>query len=186
MKYKFNRKFWLTVVFFGGVAVLGICVLLGIIKDEIGAAGGVIDKSIASPVNIAIAVCLCSYLLTAGVLVQTYINNKGCGFTVTDDGIENTFIVFNFLAIYLALPVRLIPWDAITGIHVEETGTYITVDKKKVRTGALGQLVLGKSGYYFCRGLVTPQVQKQDIEDYIKFLKKAPTTLFLQGDTSRF
>ena len=158
--------------FFGAVAVLGFYFLLVSIKDEITAAGGIIDKGIVSPVNIALAVCFTSYLLTAGVLVQTYLNNKGCGFTITDEGIANTFIVLDFFAIYLALPVKLIPWDAITEIHDEETCICATADKKKVRTSLLGQLVIAKSGFCFCRGLVTPQVQKQDIEDYIKLLNK--------------
>ncbi len=174
MKYKLNGRFWLTVAFFGVVSVLGFYVLFGIIKDEFGASAGATDNNVPYPVILAMAICFASYLMTVGVLVQTYLNNKGCGFTVTENGIENTFVILNFLAIYLALPVKLIPWDAVAEIHDGETDTYITVDKKKVCTGLLGQLVLDKSGFHFCRGLVTPQVQKQDIEDYIKFLSKMP------------
>ena len=175
LKYKLNGRFWLTVAFFGVVSVLGFYVLFGIIKDEFGASAGATDNNMPYPVILAMAICFASYLMTVGVLVQTYLNNKGCGFTITDEGIANTFIVLNFFAIYLALPVKLIPWDAITEIQDEETCICATIDKKKVRTSLLGQLVLGKSGFHFCRGLVTPQVQKQDIEDYIKFLNKIPT-----------
>ncbi len=68
--------------------------------------------------------------------------------TLTDHGIEDTFIIFNIFAFWTTLRVQIIPWDAISQDSV--ISELVKVDLKKMpekSVGIIAKLMLRFSGF---------------------------------------
>ena len=75
-------------------------------------------------------------------------------------------VIVILLGSIIVLPVRCIPWEAIT-CYVEE-GNYpcIRVKIKQVQASVFAKVLLWIMGYHFCYGFVKPQVAPEDIAKY--------------------
>ncbi len=168
MKFKLNWRFWFFTVLFGSIQPLGYYFLWSVSTQGLNDESGKEDSGVTLFVLCAVAICLLSYLITVINLLSVWVKNKGYGLSITDKGIENTFIVCNFLALFIVVPVKLMPWDAVIQVHNEDDGLfYVRVDKHKVKTSFLGQALIGISGYHFCQGFVKPQVAWEDVKNYL-------------------
>ncbi len=132
--------------------------------------GDVVDESGAvvkfDLLMVPIALVLLTYLVTVANMVRLYIINKGCGLVITENGIENTVAVINIFAFVIALPVRLIPWEAIKYYDNEGNHLYVRVKTKEIKAGFLARLIISVLGYSFCHGFIKPDVKAEDIEKY--------------------
>ncbi len=75
--------------------------------------------------------------------------------TLTDRGIEDTFIIFSILAFWTTLRVRLIPWDAISQDSI--ITELVKVDVKKMpkkSAGIIAKLMLRFGGFNISVGKI--------------------------------
>ena len=162
-QYKLNWKFWLFIVFFSVLMALGFMAALSMFR------GGVVDENgedIGLLMPVLIMIVLSTWLISLVNLISLYIKNKGCGMFITGKGIENTFvcrIVFSFI---IALPVRLIPWEAIKECEKENGFLHIRVNKNEIEAGFLAKLIISIVGFSFCKGFIKTDITEKDIEKY--------------------
>ncbi len=168
-KYKLNWRFWFFVILFGGIQPLGYRVLYMLYNNQIVDEN---DQALGEGVSmfmcLAIGLVLFTYLISVINLLRVYIKNKGEAFTLTENGIENTFVIMNFFAIFLVFPVKCIPWNSIKTIIKADDLISLRVNKKEVNASLPAKTILFISGYSFCKGFVKPYVTYESIEQYNK------------------
>lgn len=166
-QYKLNWRYWFFVILFGGIQPLGYKAVYMLWNNEVTYEDGVtVERAVVVFMCMAISFILLVYLSSVINLLVLYIKNKGCGLTITEKGIENTVVIFKFLALFIIVPVKLIPWEAIKYYNKDNGELYIRVKKRQVEAGLLGKLIISVLGYQFCQGLVKPAVKPEDIEKY--------------------
>ena len=83
--------------------------------------------------------------------------------TLTETGIENTFMLFTVLAFWTTLQIRFIPWTALQ-VNKLDANSY-TVDVEQLPKGSIGKFAktrLKISGFEFKIG----QIEAEDFEHY--------------------
>ena len=83
--------------------------------------------------------------------------------TLTETGIENTFMLFTVFAFWTTLRIRFIPWSALQ-VNKSDANSY-TVDVEQLPKGSVGKLAkmrLKISGFEFKIG----QIEAEDFENY--------------------
>ncbi|MBQ4556051.1 MAG: hypothetical protein IJA60_00205 [Clostridia bacterium] len=79
--------------------------------------------------------------------------------TLTDRGIEDTFVIFNLLAFWTTLRIRLVPWEAVDCDAI--TPELIKVDVSKIpgkSAGIVAKLMLRIGGF-------NPYIGKTDVNE---------------------
>lgn len=162
-QYKLNWKFWAFIAFFGVFTCLGFMVTLSMFS------GGVVDENsedIGLLMPILTTIVLSTWLSSLVNLIRLYIKNKGCGMFITDKGIESTFVFGMAFAFIIALPVRLIPWEAIKECDNEKGFLHIRVNKNEIQASFLAKIIISIVGFSFCKGFVKTELKEKDIEKY--------------------
>lgn len=106
-----------------------------------------------------------SYLWSAVVLLRQYLIHGGRAFTLTETGITNTLTFVIIFAFVFVLPVRCIPWDAVTYADAEEV--YIRAKRKGIRAGFWAKTIVAVKGYTFCHGFCNPQLSREEFKTHI-------------------
>lgn len=106
-----------------------------------------------------------SWLWAAVVLLRQYLVHGGRAFTLTDAGIENTLTFVILFSFVFVLPVKCIPWEAVTYADPEEI--YIRARRKDIRAGFWAKTIVAVKGYSFCQGFCKPKMTRQEFEAYV-------------------
>jgi len=152
--YKLSVKSIFLAVFFAAVSLLAISVGLQILKDG--------DLEVL--IGILFILAGLSYTDTALTIILQILKCNGNGLTISDKGIEHTFVIVNILAFMFAAPIRCIPWESITEWKKGEM--IISVDTSKIEAGVLAKLLIKLTGYYFCKGNLKNSVAVEDVLVY--------------------
>lgn len=83
---------------------------------------------------------------------------------VDAQGISNTVVAIYVLAFVIVLPVRHIPWYAVSCIDTDNDRVYIRVKAAMVDTSVFGKLLLAVFGYQFCYDFIKPKLSNEEIE----------------------
>lgn len=172
-EYKLNWRFWFFLLLFLDISILLISIIPSIITDLT-----VIDpKTDAEGENIiliAFIIILPIYLLTVITMFYHYFRYNGHGLEITNNGIENTYVFTLFLAFGIFVPVKLIPWEAITKYSNENDLPVISVNPKMIKANFIAKFILTIINYNFCYSFVKPKINKEDIEKYSYKFKITP------------
>ena len=103
-----------------------------------------------------------SYAGTALTII--FQNFKGSGLSITDKGIEDTFIIVNIFAFMFAAHIKCIPWESIK--EFKKAAMIIYVDTNMVEAGFLAKLMLKLTGFNFCDKFIKPSVEVNDLLIY--------------------
>lgn len=165
--YKLNWRYWFFLVLFAGTVILGGRVIYMLLNQEVTLEDGTAMGFIASLVlSLALLLPLTSYLISTITMLRLLIGHDRCGLTLTPIGIEDTVVFVNILAFIFVLPVKCIPWEAITYYDNEEKTPYIRVNVRQVQAGFAAKMILKILGYHFCYPFVKPYVTNEDIAGY--------------------
>ena len=166
-KYKLNWRFWFIVILFGGIQPLGYRAVYMLYTNQIFDENHQpLSKGFSLFLCIAISLVLFTYLLTVINLLRIFVKNKGSAFSLTEKGIENSFVIINLFAILLALPIKCIPWNSIKTLIKTDDCILIRLKLKHCKTSFLGKIILFILGYSFCKGFVKPYVTYENIKQY--------------------
>ena len=91
--------------------------------------------------------------------------HKGKAFTITEQGVENTLTCVILFALIFVLPVKRIPWEAIT--YADDEDTYIRAKRKGVEAGFLAKTIVAVKGYSFCAGFIKPKMTRAEFENTV-------------------
>ena len=172
-EHKLNWRFWFIVILFGGIQPLGYKAVYMLYTNQIFDENNQpLSKGFSLFLCIAISLVLFTYLLTVINLLRIFVKNKGCAFSLTEKGIENSFVIINLFAILLAIPIKCIPWNSIKTLIKTDDCILIRLKLKHCKTSFLGKIILLILGYSFCKGFVKPYIEYNDIEPYINKFSK--------------
>ena len=171
--YKLNWRFWFIVILFGGIQPFGFRAVYMLYTNQIFDENNQpLSKGLSLFLCIAISFVLFTYLITVINLLRIFVKNKGSAFTLTEKGIENSFVIINFFAILLAIPIKCIPWNSIKTLIKTDDCILIRLKLKNCKTSFLAKIILFIMGYSFCKGFVKPYITYEDIESYSNYLPK--------------
>ncbi len=172
-EHKLNWRFWFFVILFGGIQPLGYRVIYMLYNNQIVDENDQpLGEGFSMFMCLAIGLVLFTYLISVINLLRVYVKNKGEAFTLTENGIENSFVILNFFAIFLVFPIKRIPWNSIKTIIKADDLISLRINKKNVHASFLAKIILFISGYSFCKGFVKPYIEYNDIEPYINKFSK--------------
>ena len=171
-EYKLGWRYWFFLILFSGVLLIGGKAVFMLFAGQVTMEDGTIDLLFNRVMAVALSVVLLTYLITVINLVKFLVLHRGCGLSITYQGIENTAVFINVLAFVLVLPVKLIPWEAVT--YVDDEAAYIRVNTKFIQAGFLAKLILKIFGFNFCHSFVKPKVKLEDILVYQHLFKINP------------
>ena len=168
--YKLNTKYLICLI-----ALLLILILVGRVawswlNDGITMEDGT-DPGIGLDVAMSIALVISlSWLWSAIVMFRQLVTHRCSAFTVTEEGIENTLTFVILFAFIFVLPVKKIPWDAIT--YADDEDCYIRARRKDIEVGFLAKTIVAVKGYSFCHSFIKPKMTREEFEKYV--LPKVP------------
>lgn len=162
-EYKPNTKFLFIVLLNIFMAALSSYCVLSALSGKIQF-GGTNEKPTEPELLTVFAFVAFCYIVSSSILLLHLIKNKGNVMTMTYDGIENGLIIINVACVFVILPFKFIPWQAITEIE-EWRVNFLTakIDISKVKANPLSKLALKLFGYQFCFGATNPTLTKEDI-----------------------
>lgn len=164
MTIGFNRK-WIgpSVIFL----ILLLCCIIGvyafstkeILADE--------DKMRIAEKYFFIGAFFCIGLASAVSLIKLILRvkgQKGC-FTVDENGISDTVVLFNIFTLYFIFDIKNIPWKAVKSIEKEPFGNFAHAQINKehineITASPIAKIVLKYSGYGFGHGLADANADK--------------------------
>lgn len=164
-EYKAGWRYYFFLTFFIGVVLLGMRVIFMLLAGRISDENGQLTKTISYGLAIMIGIVLSTHVLTVFNLLKQIILHKGSVVTLSDYGIENTVVFINLFAFMIVVPVKIIPWEAVT-YYDEDYNPYIRVDVTEVECGGVAKLLLKVLGYHFCLSFVKPEVTSMDLLMY--------------------
>ncbi len=168
-EYRAAWRYYFFTALFTCVTFLGMYVIWMLLSGRVSFSDGEMNKIIAILLSIMIGVVLCTYAITAFNLIKQLVKHKRCVLTVTSAGVENTLVFIAVLAFVIVLPVKLIPWEAVTyyDTDLDKNGSpYIRVKTKYVDAGLLAKFALMIMGYSFCISFVKPCVSYNEVDCY--------------------
>lgn len=151
----------LFIILLLGTANAIAMLLTGQVADE----NGEIDKVFNIIVSAMLSIVLFTYAYTTYNTLRQLFKFKGNGLTITSNGIENTVVFIYVLAFIIVVPVKQIPWEAVTYYDPNNNAPYIRVKRSQVEAGWFAKLLL-LLGYHFCYSFVKPCVTDEDIAPY--------------------
>lgn len=157
MTVGFNRKWIGSAVIF---LILLSCCIIGIytfLTREILVEDG---KMSDRERNFFIAAFICIGVASATALIKLVTRvkgTKGC-FTVDENGISDTIVLFNIFTLYFIFDIKNIPWKAVKSIETEQVNNFVNakIDKNylnEIKASPLAKTVIKYFGYSFGHGL---------------------------------
>lgn len=157
MTVGFNRKWIGSAVIF---LILLSCCIIGfyafstkeILTDE--------GKMRIAEKYFFIGAFFCIGLASAVALIKLLLRvkgQKGC-FTVNENGISDTIVLFNIFTLYFIFDIKNIPWKAVESIEKEPFGNFAHAKINReyineITASPIAKIVLKYSGYSFGHGL---------------------------------
>ncbi len=161
---KFNWKVYTFIVFFSFVLFMAgkaVYMLLGgQVTDE---SGKTLNGALAIIPSILIIIVCSTYLLTVLSLLKNVLKYKGKAFTIDEKGIHNTLTFINFFAFIFVLPIKFIPWSAVSYVDMSGGPMYIRVKVKECKMSLLAKLVVSIKGYAFCYSFKKGNLKENEI-----------------------
>lgn len=174
MTKSFSKRFILFVVLFTAIAAFILYGLVFMMTNEIQ----VEQQGEWVPMGFPLKLFICFVIsLAEAVLVVTVVkcwfyllSGRGC-FTLTPQGIENTFVMLNILAFYMVFSIKRIPRQAVVSLEQEQLTGLVTAN---INTALLDETccsrwarwILKWCGYSFGQGFAS--VSLEEIEQYRK------------------
>lgn len=162
---KAGWRYYFFLIFFAAASVLGMKVIWMLLNGEVMDDSGDMSAAASVSLSILIGIAFSTYVETAVMMLWQVLRFDGCLLEINQNGIENTLVFVNILAIVLVVPVKRIPWEAVTYTDFDDD-PYIRVNTKKVRAGRLAKLLLMIMGYQFCLSFVKPKVTCDEVKCY--------------------
>jgi len=161
---KFNLKVYFFIAFFGFVLFMAgkavYMLLNGDITDE---SGETLTGALAVIPSVLIILVCSTYLITVLSLLKNVIKYKGNAFVIDDKGIHNTLTFINFLAFVFVVPVKFIPWSAVSYVDMSGGPMHIRVKVRECKMSLLAKLVVGIKGYSFCYSFKKGNLNESEI-----------------------
>ena len=157
MTVGFNRK-WIScaaiLLILSAAAVLGIYTTLT--KDIMIEDRYMTDNE--KRIELLLFSIIGAVALTALIKLIFRITHKKVCFTIDENGISNTVVLFNIFALFFVFNIKYIPWKAIKSIEKEEFKNLVHARISKeyineITASPLAKAVLKHTGYWFCSGL---------------------------------
>lgn len=164
--YKLNAKFLFCFAALILALVLAGRVSYSWLTDQItveGEKGSALLLDIVMPLALLITL---SWLWSAVVMLRQYAVHGGQAFTLTEEGIEDTLTFVIIFALIFVLPVKRIPWSAVTYADGEEG--YLRAKRGPIQAGFLAKTVVAFRGYQFCHSFIKPKLTREDFDTYVK------------------
>ncbi len=168
MQGKLNKWYWLFWAFLTTVACAAIWFVCELLGGKIMTENGLMAENERLFLGVGVGLIALTWIWSALVFLSYCV--RGIGFVMDEKGISQTFVGFGLLAFILILPVKQIPWDAVTAVEKENGEIKLKLQTSKVKASFLAKLVL-KMGYTFPRcslGRAEKQEWKTAMESYIR------------------
>lgn len=154
---KLNWKIYFFMILFGGTLILAAYAFFlsasGRLGDENGNPLGVFWRAVLC---LTILIVCSSYAVTFFSLLYQTVARRRTAFIADSEGIRSTVVLIHFAAFVLAVPVRFIPWSAVSYISVGsgDNSVFIRAKKNGIEASRLARLILRTTGYHFCLGFL--------------------------------
>ena len=166
-EYKLNWRYKVFNLLFLAVSYPIVKVMIMLAKNQIK----MDDEPMPTAYRIIIGIIVYSfgslYIYTAFAMLFNYIKNRSRAFQITENGIENTFILNILFALVLFERIKVIPWDAIKGYERKNGNYYLKLDTSKIRLSKLAKSRIKLFGYLPANGLTEPMCE-EDFKTYIQ------------------
>ncbi len=162
-EYKPNGRFWFITLLNFALSAMSAYAVIFTFKNEIKFSGrheGMTEETLIYVFGFA-AAC---FLISGSAIVLHLIKNKGNVMTVSYEGVSNGLVISMLGCFFIIIPVKFIPWQAITEVDDEQNGLIVArLETSKIKANPLAKLILKITGFNFCSGLITPALHKEDI-----------------------
>ncbi len=164
--HKVGWSAWFLTVFLAAVIALGVKVIVMLLAGEVAMEDGPMDPTYARVLAIVSALVLLTWLISVLTMLRQLIFYRGTELTLTHEGIEHTTVTVVILAFVLVLPIKFIPWEAVTYYGKKDGHPYVKVDTGRVKASFVAKAILKASGYAFCGNACRPPVTVEEVERY--------------------
>lgn len=162
---KLNGKIWFFIILLGGIVPVGAygeyMMWTGQVRGE---SGEPLEKWLVALTSALMIPILCAYSALAVSLIRQVIQNKSRAFTFDSEGIHGTVTGFMMFAFAIVLPVKTIPWSAVTYIDRSGGFVYIRVKTSEIEASRLARLIIKIRGYSFCSGFTKDGLSEDDMD----------------------
>lgn len=167
-KAKLNLKFYFICVVLLGIVALGWYGVYFLNANEILMEDNMpMDSETKMLFTIVISMAVLSWTFSFFALIRQVIS--GCAFTMDDKGIHNTATAIIVFAFIFVVPIKTIPFSAITKVSDEYGVLTLHIDKTKIDMISILRIFARKSYRLFSGFTAEKQdVIKSELEKYIK------------------
>ena len=155
MKFKasLNLRFYICTIALLGITVFGWYALWFLNVNEILIEGNTpMDLETKRIFTVIMGVVVLSWTASLFVLVRQIFLNKA--FWLDGEGIHQTLTAVNILAFIFIVPIKTIPFSAISKIYEEDGVLTVETDKSQLEMPFLVRLFANKK-YHFLKGFTT-------------------------------
>lgn len=163
-KAKLNLKFYIILILLIGIVIFGCYGLYFLNANEILMEDNTpMDSQTKMIFTFLIGLVILSWTFSLFALIRQVI--LGYAFTLDEGGIHNTATAINVLAFIFVVPIRRIPFSAVTKVSKEDDVLTLHINKNEVEVNPIFRIFARKK-YHLFSGF-TEEKQKV-IEDEIK------------------
>ncbi|MBE6649631.1 MAG: hypothetical protein E7614_08990 [Ruminococcaceae bacterium] len=170
---KVNWKIYFLLILFGSTVSLAFYVTYLLATNQV-------TFEDDAPIPIAIRVLLIflitaissTYVITVISLIRRIAVYKRVAFQVDEAGIHNAMILINFLAFYIVLNVKFIPWSSTSLLNRGNESLFIKVKTSQISAPLLSKIILKLTGYSFGYGLTTSKMTEEETALVLSYIPK--------------
>lgn len=168
--HKWGVWYYIAMIGLGAVVALGMEVVYMLANGKVQYEGGPMPQTEANILAIVMAIILITYAISALSMLMHLIAFKGAAMEVTEEGIENTLTAIVILAFVVVLPVKKIPWNAMTRTKNadKDMGIHVKVDKELVEAAPAAKMILRIRGFNFCKSFCRPAFVEEELPKKLK------------------
>lgn len=166
-EFKFGGLFWFYCLLIVIIILIAPKVIYMLATDQVAFEGEEFSFIFSKIIIALFSIVWFFYMISGISVLRIILKNKLRAFTLTDEGIENTAVIFKFFALIIVLPVKLIPWEAIKSYDGRFlVFPHIRVNTKLVDASFIAKLYLKIKGYSFCSIYIKPMITDEDLEEF--------------------
>ena len=168
MKAKLSFSFYFVALLLIGITVFAwygaLFMNTEVITDENG-------QPLDDATSTAFTAIICAVAFTWTVSSLTVIRQMlfGYAFLIDENGIRNTASGLILFAFIFIIPIKLIPYSAITDMYIKDNALTVTIDKSKIKAIPPLKIFIRKE-YHFFNGFTKLEANelRAMIENYMK------------------
>lgn len=165
LSFKWSFKFWIALIALILALILVGRVTWSWLNDGITLEDGT-DPGIALDVMMCLALAVAaSWLWSAAAMLRHCAAHGGSAYTLTAEGIEDALTCRIVLAFIFVLPVKCIPWEAVT--YADAEVCYIRARRKNIRAGFLARTAVAVYGFQLSHAFMKPKMTREQFDTYV-------------------